>query len=455
MIESKVSLNLLNKYNVAVPRYTSYPTAPEWKDKLSQCSLSAKIKKLEKEDAIALYIHIPFCEKLCWYCGCNTIIKKQKEHSEKYVKYLIKEIELISQFIPDKVKVKQLHWGGGSPNFLTDKQAIALLDKLDECFDIDYSGEIAIEIDPRTTENNQIELYRKLGFNRISMGIQSFDQKVQEAINRVQPYERIKELTELCRSLEFSSINFDLIYGLPKQNKKTFQETLQKTNALSPDRIALYSFACLPKLIKHHQLIRPEDLPSTSEKFKLFLQAREFLSENHYLDIAMDHFAKESDELAKSYLNKKLHRNFMGYTVQEPRDSLGIGLSAISYIDHTYIQNIKTLNDYYDSLDNYDFPIKAAKELNENDLERQWIINKLMCTMELNFKEFDNTFKTDFENSFFYELTELEKYVDEGFLSIDSEKISIHQKGQLFIRNICSSFDSYFKKSTQNFSKAV
>ena len=455
MTDSQVSLNLLNKYNVAVPRYTSYPTAPEWKEKLTQELMVHKVKTLSCQESIALYVHIPFCEKLCWYCGCNTIIKKQKEHSAKYVNYLIQEIELISQILPEKVKVKQLHWGGGSPNFLTDKQTIALLDKLDECFDIDYTGEIAIEIDPRTTENSQIELYRKLGFNRISMGIQSFDAGVQKAINRVQPFERIQELVELCRSTGFSSINFDLIYGLPKQNKETFQNTLEKTKLLSPDRIALYSFACLPDAIKHHKLIKSEELPSTVDKFNLFLQAREYLSQHHYVDIAMDHFAKENDELTISYKNKKLHRNFMGYTVQEPRDSLGIGLSSISYIDHTYIQNLKSLNEYYDSLDNYNFPVKASKELDNNDLQRQWIINRLMCTLELNFKEFKDTYKQNLRETFAEELSQLDNYIREGFLSVSQDKITIHQKGRLFIRNICSTFDSYFQKSSRKFSNAV
>ncbi|MCH2209546.1 MAG: oxygen-independent coproporphyrinogen III oxidase [Lentisphaerales bacterium] len=339
MTNSKISLKLLNKYNVTVPRYTSYPTAPEWRDNLTQESYAQKVKTLKVQNGIALYIHIPFCEKLCWYCGCNTIIKKLKSHSEKYVKYLIKEIEQVSQILGEKIKVKQLHWGGGSPNFLTDKQTIALLDKIDECFDVDYDGEIAIEVDPRTTQTSQIYLYKKLGFNRISMGIQSFDPKVQKAINRIQPFEMIEDLVALCRFIGFKSINFDLIYGLPKQSLSSFIATLNKTKVLSPDRIALYSFAHLPNIINHHTLIKAEDLPSTDLKFNLFLEARAYFKENGYTDIAMDHFAKENDELAIAYKNKELHRNFMGYTVQKPRDSLGFGLSSISYIDHTFMQN--------------------------------------------------------------------------------------------------------------------
>ncbi|MCM8537945.1 MAG: oxygen-independent coproporphyrinogen III oxidase [Lentisphaeraceae bacterium] len=455
MTDTKVSLDLLNKYNISVPRYTSYPTAPEWTEKLSQQSFSENIDALDSETPIALYVHIPFCEKLCWYCGCNTIIKKQKNHSEKYVKYLIKEIELVSQLSKTKLKVGQLHWGGGSPNFLTNDQTIALLDKIDECFDIDYDGEIAIEIDPRTTNNDQIELYSKLGFNRVSMGIQSFNHDVQVAINRIQPYERIAELVDLCRNNGFKSINFDLIYGLPKQTAETFYETLEKTKTLSPDRIALYSFACLPQVIDHHKLIKDEDLPDTQDKFQLFLEAREFLAENGYLDIAMDHFAKEDDELAKAYKEKKMHRNFMGYTVQDPRDSIGFGLSSISYVNHNYIQNIKSLDEYYDSIDNFDFPIRSSKQLKKNDLERQWIINRLMCTLEVNFDDFEKDFKRSFKENYPEELKNLEQYIAEGFVIVSDKQIKVTKRGQLFSRNICSTFDSYIKKSKRNFSKAV
>ena len=414
-MNSSISLALLNKYNVAVPRYTSYPTAPEWNEKLRQDDYIDKISSLQKLEGIALYIHIPFCEKLCWYCGCNTIIKKQKSHSETYLKYLIKEIEQVSQTLGEKIKVKQLHWGGGSPNFLTDKQTITLLDKIDECFDVDYDGEVAIEIDPRTTETSQIHLYKKLGFNRISMGIQSFDPDVQKAINRIQPFERIEEIVNLCRFLNFKSINFDLIYGLPKQTLSTFVTTLTKTRQLGPDRIALYSFAHLPNVINHHLLIKSGDMPKTDEKFKLFLEAREFLTDNGYTDIAMDHFAKKDDELAKAYVKKELHRNFMGYTVQEPRYSIGFGLSSISYIDHTFIQNEKDLKQYYKSLDNYDFPINHAKSLNEDDLRRQWSINKLMCTLEINYDLFEKTFQKNFKEIFNEEILKLDAFVEEGF----------------------------------------
>lgn len=455
MTNTKVSLELLNKYNVAVPRYTSYPTAPEWQDSLSQEDYISKIKTLKVQDGIALYVHIPFCEKLCWYCGCNTIIKRQKSHSAKYVQYLIKEIEQISQILGEKIKVKQLHWGGGSPNFLTDRQTVALLDKLDECFDIDYDGEIAIEIDPRTTKDEQVLLYKKIGFNRISMGIQSFDAKVQKTINRIQPYERIKELVTLCKNLNYKSINFDLIYGLPNQSMSTFITTLTKTRTLSPDRIALYSFAHLPDVINHHLLISSNDLPKTDKKFNLFLEAREFLKDNGYVDIAMDHFAKVDDELALAYKNKKLHRNFMGYTVQEPRDSIGFGLSSISYIDHTFIQNEKDLKKYYSCLDDFDYPIKTSKNLNEDDIMRQWVINKLMCTFEVDFNEFQTEFSVKFEDYFKDEIANLKIFEKEAFLEILKSKIEIKERGHLFIRNVCSTFDKYFQLKKRNYSKAI
>ena len=455
MSNNTATLNLLNKYNVSVPRYTSYPTAPEWNEELPHNDYLNNIKTLDLEDGIALYIHVPFCEKLCWYCGCNTIIKKQKSHSEKYLKYLMQEIDQIYSILQKRIPVKQLHWGGGSPNFLTTRQTIFLLDKLDECFEIDYSGEIAIEIDPRTTENEQVDLYRKLGFNRISMGIQSFDFDVQKAINRIQPFERIEELVKLCRKLKYESINFDLIYGLPKQNISSFRETVEKTIELNPDRIALYSFAWLPDKIHHMKLIQEKDLPSIDQKFELFLLARELLTQGPYTNIAMDHFAKDTDQLSKAYQEGELHRNFMGYTVQEPRYSLGFGLSAISYINNTYIQNKKNLDAYYSDIDNYKAPYNLSKKLNLDDCIRQWVINRLMCSLSVNFAEFKQKFNIDFPVYFTEELQRIVEFTQLDFVDISKEGIAILPQGTLFIRNICCLFDSYYATNTKGFSKAI
>ena len=454
--EHLLSKEALKKFNVAVPRYTSYPTAPEWNDKVTQENCLKAVKTAKDQDSIALYLHIPFCEKLCWYCGCNTIIKKQKSHSETYVKYLIKEIDLVASSLNGKrVNVSQLHWGGGSPNFLTDKQCVAVLDKLDECFDIDYSGEIAIEIDPRTTTEEQIRLYRKLGFNRISMGVQDFDADVQKAINRIQPYEKIAEMTALCRELGFNSVNFDLIYGLPKQSRESFQKTLELTEKLAPDRIALYSFAWLPNARNHMSLIKEEDLPSPQEKMDIFLDARKFFCEGEYIDIAMDHFARKNDELSIAYKNGELHRNFMGYTVQTLRDNIGFGMSAISYIDHTYLQNYKTLAEYYAAVEKGELPIQNAKKLSADDVMRQWVISKLMCTLKLERGAFKERFGEDFDRTFSEELGLLGEFILDGYVSDDDLALRVNDSGRLLMRNICSVFDAYYHKTKRTFSKAI
>ena len=448
---------LLKKFSkMSLPRYTSYPTAPEWEQwsdggsKLLDCL--STINKQKRE--LALYIHIPFCVQQCWYCGCNTVIKKQTSHADNYLNYLFYEIDLLTAQ-KEPFKVKQLHIGGGTPNFLTEKQLQSLMNKVEDCFDVDWEGEFSVEVDPRTCTVDKLENFRRNGFNRVSMGIQDFNPEVQRAINRIQPYEKVEQLVLAARELEFKSVNFDLVYGLPHQTEERFKETLRKTLQLKPDRLALYSFAYLPQVKPHMKLIKPDTLPQASDKLNLFLDAYEVFTENGYAEIAMDHFALEDDELSVAMKEGRLHRNFMGYTVQDVGNSLGLGVTSISYIDNTYVQNTKNLNDYYASLDNDKLPVKRGLCLNKDDRIRKWVIAELMCNMRLSKKRFQRRFSLDFDTYFTDEQAHLNDCVKQGLISNSERCIIVKDEGKLVVRFISSGFDSYLSKNKRLFSSLV
>lgn len=439
-----------------LPRYTSYPTAPEWMDSVNDGVLFSKLKTVKHQDqGLALYLHIPFCQQQCWYCGCNTIIKKRSEHADLYLEYLFKEIDIIISHTGPDLKVVQMHWGGGTPNFLNNTQLDLLIEKLDKSFDIDWSGEVSIEIDPRTCSPDKLRYLRKLGFNRVSLGIQDFHDEVQKAINRIQSYELVEELVKTAREAEFVSVNFDLVYGLPFQTEENFTETLEKTISLKPDRLALYSFAYLPQLRPHMKLIKKENLPEPDAKLGLFLQGREAFLKEGYTEIAMDHFALKTDELSLAFEEGRLKRNFMGYTTQNVENSLGLGASSISYIDHAYIQNAREVKDYYASLDKGHVPLSKLKVLDNDDLIRKWTIQELMCNLKVNKSEFAKIFHTEFDEYFKEEKEFLSPLLIKGFLS-DTEKIlQVEETGKLLIRYICSGFDAYLKKNARMFSSLV
>lgn len=447
---------ILEKYDVNAPRYTSYPTVPEWNEAGETVDWQNLIlKQVESGDGIALYVHIPFCRSRCWYCGCNSIIKKRTASANDYLGDLFTEIDLVSEASVTRLKVDQLHLGGGTPNFLNDGQMVKLLDKLEENFDLSETREMAIEIDPRLADVEQLELLYKLGFNRVSMGIQDFDVDVQKAINRVQPVELIRELTEAARGFGFKSVNYDLIYGLPKQNHEGFQQTLDHVLDLKPDRIALYSYAHLPQKIAHMKLIKGEDIPQSEEKLDLFLNAREYLMKQGYESIAMDHFALPDDELAVASRAGTLHRNFMGYTVQDCKDSIGLGMSSISFLQGTFWQNEHGLKEYTENLIDGQLPIKIAKTLERDDFIRQSVISELMCNLQLKKAEFEREFMIDFDDYFADELKALEAYEEDELLKLYDDKIEVKENGVLVIRILASVFDAYLKKSQRMFSKVI
>lgn len=448
----------IQRYNTQGPRYTSYPTAPTWSSDVNSNIYTDKLKVLGQTDKpISLYIHIPFCQKMCYFCGCMVKIRERTNPiGNDYLTLLKKEIELVAQNLGQKQTVLQFHIGGGTPNFLNETQMEQLLRIIKKHFNLDSNGEIAIEVDPRTVSLDQVRHYRELGFNRISMGIQDFEPKVQEAINRIQPFDLVKNIYNECRKQNYTSINFDLIYGLPLQTEDSFLKTAQLVTKLKPDRIAFYSFAHVPWLKKHQKLIKTEDLPSADQKLNIFLKSRKHFLNSSYDAIAMDHFALNSDEMATAFKKGELFRNFMGYTLKYTEDFIGLGMSSIGYVKDTFIQNTKDLKKYKSALNQNKLPTSGGKILSDDDLKRQWVIHQLMCHFTCNKKDFEHRFKEKFDTYFAAEVTHLKNCQEEGLIEHTETTITATNLGQFFIRNVCMGFDAYLGEEVeQRFSQTV
>ena len=449
----------LTKYDVAGPRYTSYPTAPEWDKSFTAANYIEKLKAFGQNDkTLSLYIHIPFCESLCYFCACNKVIRAKGEKvGNEFLEHLFKELEMVASHIGRKKLIRQLHWGGGTPTYLSETQIQRLFAKISSLFEIDFKEEIAIEVDPRTVTQSKLKVLRKLGFNRISLGVQDFDDKVMDDINRIQPYAQVKQVSDWCRELKFESINFDLIYGLPYQTKETFQKTLNLVHGLRPDRIALYSFAYVPWLSKPQNKFNLDEIPLHDEKLDIFINSRDSLLRSGYQAIAMDHFALKTDEMAKAFNEGRLHRNFMGYTVKPADEFIGVGPSAIGFLENTFAQNIKVLPEYYQMLSQGQLPIERGKILSQDDILRQWVIRNLMCQFEINKKSFLAQFKTSFDEYFKEESSHIQNCVEDSLVTEIGEKILVTDLGKIFIRNVCMGFDWYLKQKDahKRFSKTV
>jgi oxygen-independent coproporphyrinogen III oxidase len=440
----------------AIPRFTSYPTAVEW-DKISSTDYSVHLKKLDAENSdVSLYIHIPFCKTMCLYCACPVVLNRRKENEDLYVENLKKEIQLVRSHFTQPLKIKQLHFGGGTPTKLSEKHLRSILSTLEECCDFSNSEERAIEIDPRTVvedEGAKLKLLRSLGFDRVSFGVQDTSQEVQEVVKRRQTMEMTTKTFHWSKDLGFKSINIDLIYGLPKQNLESFSKTIDDILDLRPDRIALFSFAYVPWIATHQKALKEDTLPSTQEKFEIYLQARKQLTQAGYLAIGMDHFALEDDGLAVNYKNKTLKRNFMGYTTCPTQDLIGCGHFAIGYVQGGYFQNAKTLPEYYSSLDQGNLPTKAGKILSEDDLIRRWVIEQLMCNFEIDKQLFEELFLISFDDYFSEESLLIEELEKDDLIIHSSSKIEATEYGHLFIRNIAVAFDYYFQKKSEETTK--
>lgn len=456
---TEITKDIIQKFDTPGPRYTSYPTAPEWETSFSEERYQQKLQQLGRSDkTISLYVHLPFCESLCYFCGCTVVIRSQDEkYGEQYLHYLNQEIEMVARAIGPKKTVRQLHWGGGTPTFLNVAQIEGLYRSIEKHFTLDPQAEISIEIDPRTIDREKVKKLKELGFNRVSMGIQDFNPEVQKKVNRIQPYGMVADFNQWCREFGFQSINYDLIYGLPGQTKESFEETIQQVLHLKPDRIALYSFAYVPWLKKHQNKIAAADLPTSDQKLDIFLSARNRLLENDYQAIAMDHFALKTDEMSRAFEEGTLYRNFMGYTVKPADEFIGLGLSSIGFLEKTFVQNVKTLPQYYEYLKNNRFPVERGKELTHDDQIRNWTINRLMCRFELDKLEFFSEFKESFNDYFQTEQDHLKQCRDNGLITVDGEKILVTELGKIFVRNICMGFDWYLrqKNAHRNFSRTV
>ncbi|MDO8580049.1 MAG: oxygen-independent coproporphyrinogen III oxidase [Candidatus Omnitrophota bacterium] len=455
----RIDKTTILKHDVAGPRYTSYPAAPAWNEDVTSEVYQERLKKFgESEKTLSLYFHLPFCRSLCTFCACNVIIRQPDEkYGNEYNAYLLKEMAMVSQAIGKKMTVKQLHWGGGTPTFLTELQMEKLFLRTEKHFNIDKEGEIAIEIDPRTISFDKLKCLRQLGFNRISLGVQDFNAKVQQSVNRIQPFEVVERCTTWVRQLGFKSINFDLIYGLPHQTTESFRKTVDLVMTLKPNRIALYSFAYLPWLKKHQRKMDLSSLPTRETKLDIFLLARDVFVNNGYQSIAMDHFALADDELAQAFNAGKLYRNFMGYTVKPADEYIGLGVSSIGFFEDAFIQNHKILRDYYETLDKGQLPVERGKILSQDDRIRQWVIHSFMCHFEINKREFKDKFFVDFDEYFSSERAHLNRCLEDGLICMKPDQITASGLGKIFIRNVCMGFDAYLPQmqKTTRFSQTV
>ena len=446
---------LIEKYNYNGLRYTSYPTAVEFNESLTY-EASMREADVYPARSLSIYIHIPFCHKLCYFCGCNKTITRHQEKADIYLDKL--EIEIKTQAVYFKHRqVSQLHWGGGTPTFLLPAQISRLMTLLRENFIFKEDAEISIEVDPREIELTIIDHLANEGFNRLSLGIQDFNKNVQKAVNREQDESFIFKLLARAKSVGFQSINLDLIYGLPLQTKETFALTLNKVLELDPARLSIFNYAHMPSLFAAQRKIKEDDMPKPFERLAMLQYTIEFLTQSGYQFIGMDHFAKPNDELAIAQKKNILHRNFQGYTTQEDTDLLGMGVSAISQVGHCYSQNKKKLSTYYDQVTKLGHAQWRGIALNQDDLIRREVIKKLICNFTLDIKEIEDNFSLNFMKYFREDLKLLQCFIDDGLVSVTAQAITVHPKGRLLIRNICMSFDVYLRKKAQQqqFSRVI
>jgi oxygen-independent coproporphyrinogen-3 oxidase len=451
---------LIRRYDQSGPRYTSYPTAAQFHDDIAEDEYK-KWAQHSNEDPIprhlSLYFHIPFCDTVCFYCACTKVVTKDHTRANTYLEYLYKEITLQGKLFDRDRIVEQLHWGGGTPTFLNVAQIRELMAVIHHNFTLrtDDKGEYAIEIDPRSVDREKLKVLRETGFNRVSLGVQDFNPDIQKAVNRIQSEEMTRTATETARALGFRSVNIDLMYGLPLQSIETFGETLRQTVAINPDRIAVYNYAHLPARFKPQRRITESELPSPDEKLDILQYTIQFLTESGYVYIGMDHFARPDDELAIAQNKGGLHRNFQGYSTHADCDLVGMGMSAIGQVCDNYIQNVTSLEEYYQLLDAGTLPLNRGIELEPDDLLRREIITQLMCHFMLDIRALVEKWNFDFTSHFTQELTELREMQSDGLLTVTEDTLEIRPAGRLLVRNICMVFDRYLRQGSGDFSKVI
>ena len=437
---------LIRKHDVNGPRYTSYPTADRFTERYGEAGLRRTLAA--RQDASrpwSLYMHLPFCDTLCYYCACNKVITRDHGKSAKYVDYLVRELEMLAPQLGEQRNVSQLHWGGGTPTFLAREEMTLLILALDRHFRRSPDFECSIEVDPRRVQPGTLAFLGELGFNRISIGVQDFDPEVQRAVHRIQSEEVTRAAIEEARASGFRSVNLDLIYGLPKQTLYGFGRTLEKVLSLSPDRIALYSYAHLPAMFKPQRRIAESELPAAEAKLQILTLAIGRLTRAGYVYIGMDHFARPDDALALAQSRGELQRNFQGYSTHADCDMLALGISAIGKVGPAYYQNVKTLKEYYERIDAGALPVVRGLELSPDDLLRRKVIHALAC----NFRLSTGSLGVDFAGYFATELGELRKLAQDGLVEISAEAIVVTPKGRLLVRSICMVFDRYLREKRE------
>ncbi|MCX8145415.1 MAG: oxygen-independent coproporphyrinogen III oxidase [Azovibrio sp.] len=451
---------IIRRFDVNGPRYTSYPTADRFVEAFGAEAAKLWLGKRNIggiSRPLSLYFHIPFCNTICYYCACNKIITKDHGRSAKYLKYMEKELALQSACLDGEHEVMQLHWGGGTPTFLSHAEMRQLMAATRRHFTLVEGGEFSIEVDPRKVDDATVALLGELGFNRMSVGVQDFDEAVQRAINRIQSEAETASVIRAARANGFKSISIDLIYGLPKQTVMGFNRTLERVIAMDPDRLSIYNYAHLPSLFKPQRRIAEADMPTADTRLQILALAIKKLTDAGYVYIGMDHFAKPDDELAVAQRQGRLHRNFQGYSTHADCDMLAFGISSISKVGPTYYQNVKTLDDYYDRLDAQILPVFRGIELNADDILRRAIIQALMCHFELSIESIESAHLIDFKKYFASELEDLKEMQAAGLVKVDDEWITVEPPGRMLVRAISMVFDRYLRADRQRtrYSKVI
>ncbi len=444
-----IDLDLVRKYDRPGPRYTSYPPAPHFSEAFTAGDFLREIQETnagENLPGLSLYFHLPYCDTLCYFCGCNMIVSRNRERIARYLDYLKREVQLVRRYIAPGRKVEQLHWGGGTPTHLQPHEIRRLGLFLQEQFDFTPDAERGCEIDPRELTKDHLAALKEVGFNRLSMGVQDFNPRVQAAVNRIQPEEMTRRVIGWARELHFDSLNIDLIYGLPFQTVQSFAETVEKIIEISPDRIAVFNFAYVPWMKKHQKLIDPETLPRPEEKLRILKMTIEKLTEAGYVFIGMDHFAKPDDELSIALREKRLYRNFQGYSTHAGADLYAFGITSISQLPRIYAQNAKTEKEYYRALDGGRLPTIKGYRLNEEDLLRREVIMHLMCDFELDTRAIEQKFGINFREYFSWGLQNLEEMIADGLLRFEDGVLRVSEMGRLLIRNIALNFDGFIER---------
>ncbi len=442
-----VDRSLLYKYDRPGPRYTSYPTVPEWSANFGPDDYITALKEASRcDEPLSLYIHIPFCKARCSYCGCNSCVIRNETRVEEYLDRIEQELKLVRSYLGRRDRLSQMHWGGGTPTFLNEKQLSRLFNVVKDVFCFDFQAELAIELDPRVTSVAQLMLLAGLGFNRVSLGVQDFTEKVQKAIGRNQTWEQTEKVFSACRQLGFTGINIDLIYGLPYQSTADFSRTIDRVIGLGADRVAVYSYAHLPQMKPNQRKIDATALPGTGLKYDLFATAVELLLQAGYVQIGMDHFARPGDDLARALAKGVLNRNFMGYTPKVTSDMLSVGMSAISDIGGCFAQNTSQLDVYMKVIASGRPAVYRGWRLSQDDKIRQWVILSLMCNFVLDFNKLAERFAVDYYDYFQEENNDLEEFINDGLLERQEHLLLVKPEGRIFVRNIAMVFDIYLRR---------